>query len=88
MAKRIRRKRAIGRRHPQISANEMEREVKVLRERLEKLEGVLTWAITAAVLAHSDHTVPRLPAPPPAPYRPRVSSVTGYHPKFMRGWWL
>lgn len=39
---------------------------------------VMSWCIAAAVLAHSEHTAPRLPEREPEPYRPRVSSVTGY----------
>lgn len=39
---------------------------------------VMAWAITAAVLAHSEHVAPAMPAEPVAPYVPRVSGVTGY----------
>ena len=49
---------------------------------------VMAWSIAAAVLAHSESLAP-LPAMQPVPaYQPRVSGVTGYHPKFFRGWWL
>ena len=60
--------------------------------RVEAAEGshddrVLALAIAYAVLARS-RAGRRVVQKPQAPYVPRVSTLTGYHPKFFRGWWI